>query len=439
MRGLEKKLREKTAVVSVIGLGYVGLPLITEFARAGFKTVGFDVDPQKVAAIGRGESYIADVPSEDLLGLVKAGRLRATTDPKALKKSDTISICVPTPLRKTKDPDISYVVRAVEVVRSILHRGMLVVMESTTYPGTTNELVLPALESTGLRVGRDFSLAFSPERIDPGNRQFGTKNIPKVMGGVTARCTTLGQLLYEAAVHKVIPVSSPRAAEMVKLLENTFRAVNIGLVNEMAIMCDKLGLDTWEIIEAAATKPFGFMKFVPGPGLGGECIPVDPHYLAWKLKLLNYTARFIELASEVNSHMPDFVVDKVMQALNERKQCLNGARVLVLGVTYKRDVVDIRESPILQVISLLRRRGARVDYHDPYFAEVVVDEVRLRSLNGTPNPAAAKLAGYDCVVIGTDHSTYDYGRIVAHARLIVDTRNATRLTNGAARAPIVKL
>src|SRR5712692_1802467 len=439
MRNLEKKLKEKTAVVSVIGLGYVGLPLITEFARAGFRTVGFDVDSQKVAQIQRGQSYIADVPSEDVAALVKAGRLQATCDPKVLQKSDTVSICVPTPLRKTKDPDISYVLKAVEVVKQALHRGMLVVMESTTYPGTTNELVLPALESTGLKVGKDFGLAFSPERIDPGNKQFGTKTIPKVMGGVTAACTRAAKLLYESAVHQVIPVSSPRAAEMVKLLENTFRAVNIGLVNEMAIMCDKLGLDTWEIIEAAATKPFGFMKFVPGPGLGGECIPVDPHYLAWKLKLLNYTARFIELASEVNSHMPDFVVEKVAQALNEQKQCVNGSKVLVLGVTYKKDVADIRESPILHVISLLRKRGAVVDYHDPYFGEITVEEVKLKSLNSTANPTVAKLASYDCVVIGTDHTSYDYKAIVTHARLVVDTRNATGLVTGVDTSHVVKL
>lgn len=440
MRDLEKKLKEKTAVVSVIGLGYVGLPLITEFARAGFKTVGFDVDPNKVASINRGESYINDVPTEDLAALVKAGRLRATSDPKALKKSDTVSICVPTPLRKTKDPDISYVLKAIEVVKSVLHPGMLVVMESTTYPGTTNELVLPALESTKLKVGKDFFLAFSPERIDPGNRQFGTKTIPKVMGGVTPACTQLAKLLYESAVHKVIPVSSPRAAEMVKLLENTFRAVNIGLVNEIAIMCNKLGLDTWEIIEAAATKPFGFMKFTPGPGLGGECIPVDPHYLAWKLKMLNYTARFIELASEVNSHMPDFVVEKVGYALNEQKKCLKGSKILVLGVTYKKDVIDIRESPIIHVINLLRKCGALVDYHDPYIPELMVEEdVKLKSLNSTPNPTVSKLSSYDCVVIGTDHSSYDYGAIVANTRLVVDTRNATGLITGTDKSHVIKL
>ncbi|MBI1747038.1 MAG: nucleotide sugar dehydrogenase [Acidobacteria bacterium] len=439
MHELEKKLRTKTAVVSVIGLGYVGLPLITEFARSGFRTVGFDVDESKVDRINRGESYITDVPADDLRALVKDRRLRATGDREALRAVDTISICVPTPLRKTKDPDISFVLKALDVVKSVLHPGMLIVLESTTYPGTTNELALPELESTGLKVGKDFCLAFSPERIDPGNKQFVTKTIPKVMGGVTPTCTQMAKLLYEAAVDKVIPVSSPRIAEMVKLLENTFRAVNIGLVNEMAIMCNKLGLDTWEIIEAAATKPFGFMKFTPGPGLGGECIPVDPHYLSWKLKMLNYTARFIELASEVNSHMPDFVVEKVAFALNNQKKCLNGSRILVLGVTYKKDVVDIRESPIIHVINLLRKHGACVEYHDPYIHELVVEHGQLTSQNSTANPTAAQLAAYDCVVIGTDHSSYDYKAIVENAQLIVDTRNATSVVRGLDVSHVVKL
>lgn len=440
MQELEKKIHNKTAVVSVIGLGYVGLPLITEFAKAGFKTIGFDVDGRKVEKINSGVSYIHDVPSEEIAALVKKGHLKATTDFGLLRTVDTVSICVPTPLRKTKDPDISYVVRAIDVIKKNLHSGMLVVLESTTYPGTTNELLLPEFQREHFKVGIDFSLAFSPERIDPGNKTYKTRNIPKVIGGVTPTCTRLATLLYGQIVERVVPVSSPRAAEMVKLLENTFRAVNIGLVNEIAIMCNKLGIDTWEVIDAAATKPFGFMKFTPGPGLGGECIPVDPHYLSWKLKMLNYTARFILLASEVNSHMPDFVVEKIACVLNEERKCLNGSKILILGVTYKKDVVDLRESPILEIIKLLQKRGADVYYHDPYVPELKAEEINLKSLNSDPNPTFSELTAYDCVVIGTDHSLYDYASMATHAKLIVDTRNAMAgLGDSNRHARIVKL
>jgi UDP-N-acetyl-D-glucosamine dehydrogenase len=418
---LEQKIASGEAVVGTLGLGYVGLPLSVEFASAGLRVIGFDLDRAKVEALNRGESYIQDVPAEKLAPLVKGGRLQASVDFARLGDCDAIIICVPTPLGKTKDPDLSMVVEASKAIAARLRTGQLVVLESTTYPGTTEELILPLLEERGLEVGKSFFLAFSPERVDPGNARYGTRNTPKIIGGVTPVCTRVARSLYGKAVDVVIPVSSTRAAEMVKLLENTFRSVNIGLVNEVALMCARLGVDVWEVIDAAATKPFGFMPFYPGPGLGGHCIPIDPLYLSWKLKTLNYRARFIELAGEVNSGMPEHVCARVVEALNERERSLKGSRVLVLGVAYKRDVDDVRESPALDILKLLESRGARVEYNDPYVASVQLDGSKLRSAELMPAVREA-----DVVVIVTDHSAYRYPEIVQAARLIVDTRNATK-------------
>jgi UDP-N-acetyl-D-glucosamine dehydrogenase len=428
---LLQRLNNRQARIGIIGLGYVGLPLAVEFAEAGFDVVGIDVIADKVAQLNAGHSYIADIPSERLAPLVKAGKFSATTDYAAVASLDAISICVPTPLRKTKDPDMSYVIQAVEQVTAHAHPGLLIVLESTTYPGTTDELVVPKLEEAGFRVGEQVFVAFSPERIDPANPKFGVRNTPKVVGGVTEACTTVTYALYSTAVDHVVRVSSPATAEMVKLLENTFRAVNIGLVNEMALMCDKLGVDVWEVIEAAKTKPFGFMPFYPGPGLGGHCIPIDPLYLSWKLKTLNYTARFIELASEINTSMPAYVVGKVADALNDDAKSVRGSNVVVLGVAYKRDVDDVRESPALDVIHLLREKGANVRYHDPF-----VPHFRLEDgarMDSTPY-SSALLREADCVVIITDHTTIDWADVVQNARLIVDSRNATaKIAAGAAR------
>jgi UDP-N-acetyl-D-glucosamine dehydrogenase len=415
-----EKIESRSLRVAVIGLGYVGLPLAITFAQAGFHVEGLDVDEQKVEKANRGESYIPDIPDRTLQALIAEKRLHFTTDFAVLDQVDAVSICVPTPLRKTRDPDISYIIAAAQQVQAHLHAGQLIVLESTTYPGTTDEVVLPALESTGLQVGVDFFLAFSPERIDPGNPDFGTHNTPKVVGGVTQTCTEIAQAYYAAAIEKVIPLSSARVAEMTKLLENTFRAVNIALVNEIAIICDKLGISVWEVIEAAATKPFGFMPFFPGPGLGGHCIPVDPHYLSWKLKTLDYTARFIELAAEVNSSMPQYVVEKVGQALNDRRRCFNGATILVLGVAYKRNVGDVRESPALDIIQELMQRKAVVIYNDEYVPSLCVMDRELRS----QSLSSGLLQAADCVVIVADHSYYDIPWIVREARCIVDTRNA---------------
>jgi len=365
-RALMARIDARTACAGVVGLGYVGLPLAVELARAGFRTIGFDVDASKASAISRGESYVPDVPSDEIRALTAAGRLEATTDFGALERVDTIHICVPTPLRKTKDPDLSYVIAVVEHIAVRIRSGQLVVLESTTYPGTTEEVVRPQLERSGLAVGRDVFLAFSPERVDPGNPVFRTRNVPKVIGGCTPACTALASAVYGTAVDRVVPVSSTRVAEMVKLLENTFRAVNIGLVNELALMCDRLGIDVWEVVDAAKTKPFGFMPFYPGPGLGGHCIPIDPFYLSWKARQNGFEARFIELAGHVNGAMPHFVVDKITEALNTRRKAVNGAPVLVAGITYKRDIDDIRESPALDVMGLLHARGARVSYSDPH-------------------------------------------------------------------------
>ena len=423
-RNLTDRLRQRTARTGVIGLGYVGLPLAVEFARAGFSTTGIDLDRRKVDAVTQGMSYIPDVPTADVARLVADGTLRATTDFSVIAELDTINICVPTPLRKTKDPDMSYIVSAVEEIAKYLHPGLLVVLESTTYPGTTEELVKPMLEAGGLQAGIDFFLAFSPERVDPGNPTFHTRNVPKVVGGLGTASTELASLLYGAAIERIVPVSSPQAAEMVKLLENTFRMVNIGLVNEIALMCDRLGLDVWEIVKAAATKPFGFMPFYPGPGLGGHCIPIDPFYLSWKAKQTGFDPRFIELAGQINGAMPHFVVDKIGDALNRHRKAINGSTVLVLGVAYKRDIDDMRESPSLDVMALLHQKGARVRYADPY-----VPALPARAWHGgidmTTEPLTADaIAAADCVAILTEHRTVDYDMVLDSAKLIVDTRNA---------------
>lgn len=419
---LQEKISSQSLQVGIIGLGYVGLPLAATFAQAGFHVTGFDVDQQKVDQANRGESYIADIASHTLQALLASGHLHFTTDFAALDEIDAVSICVPTPLRKTRDPDITYIIAATQQVRAHLHPQQLVVLESTTYPGTTDEILLPELESTGLKVGTDFFLAFSPERIDPGNAHFNASNTPKIVGGITAACTELAQAFYGAAIATVVPVSSARVAEMVKLLENTFRAVNIGLVNEIAIICERLHIDVWEVIDAAATKPFGFMRFLPGPGLGGHCIPIDPHYLSWKLKTLDYTARFIELAAEINGSMPHYVVDKIAQALNEQRRSFNGATVLILGVAYKGNVSDVRESPALDIIQALIHRKAIVLYNDEYVPSLNLPE---RTLHSQPLSSGI-LQAADCVVIVTDHSYYDVPWIVTEARSIVDTRNMTR-------------
>ena len=418
------RIAERDARIGIVGLGYVGLPLAVAFAREGFNVIGVDVDPDKVASLNRAESYIEDVPSAVLEPLVRDGRLRATTDYADLADVEAISICVPTPLRKTRDPDISYIVHAADCLAAYMPpgQGQLIVLESTTYPGTTDEIVLPRFSLDGLEVGRDFFMAFSPERIDPGRTDYTVRTTPKVIGGTTPACLEVAVALYGTVVDNPVPVSNTATAEMVKLLENTFRAVNIGLVNEVALMCDKLGLNVWEVVGAAATKPYGFMPFYPGPGLGGHCIPIDPHYLSWKLRTLNYTARFIELAAEVNSHMPDYVVSKVADALNDERKAMNGSRILVLGVAYKRDVGDVRESPALDVIHLLRGRGAAVEYHDPYVSSARLDGYSLSSVDLT----AEALAAADCVVVVTDHAAFDWEWITANTRLVVDTRNAIK-------------
>jgi len=424
------RLHSRTATVGVVGMGYVGLPLAVEFAHAGYRVIGLDLNPAKVDQLNAGVSYIPDVPTETLAPLVETGRLCATSSFEELRQADAISICVPTPLRKTKDPDMSYVISAADEVGKICHEGQLVVLESTTYPGTTEEVIVPRLLSNGLKVGENVFVAFSPERVDPGNAKFGVRNTPKVVGGVTPACVEAARALYAPAVDRVVTVSSPTAAEMVKLLENTFRAVNIGLVNEMAIMCQRLGLDVWEVIEAAASKPFGFMPFYPGPGLGGHCIPIDPLYLSWKLRALNYTARFIELASEINTSMPIYVTTMVMNALNDDGKALRGARVGVLGMAYKRDIDDVRESPALDIHELLEAKGAQVTFHDPY-----VERVRLsgeRVVTSVPL-TAEWLAEQDAVVIVTDHSVFDPAFILEHARLVVDTRNKLKGVRGKAR------
>lgn len=421
---LLSKILSHEARVGVVGLGYVGLPLCVEFASAGFSVTGIDLDAKKVDSINQGVSYIQDVPSAILAPLVASGKFRATTDFSAVRELDTINIAVPTPLRKTKDPDMSYIVAAAQSMVPHLTSGKLLILESTTYPGTTNELLLPMFERDGLRVGQDFFLCFSPERVDPGNIRFQTHNIPKVVGGITPACTRLGAQFYQQALDRVVPVSDTRVAEMVKLLENTFRMVNIGMVNEMALLCDRMGINVWEVIDAAATKPFGFMPFYPGPGLGGHCIPIDPFYLSWKSRENGFEARFIELAGAINSHMPEFVVDKVKNALNEFRLSLKGSRIHILGVAYKRNIDDVRESPALDIIHLLEKRGASVTYSDPFVPHLKKDEFLTHAMDAIPAEEGAAAA--DCVVIVTDHEAFDYSRIVAKARLIVDTRNALR-------------
>jgi UDP-N-acetyl-D-glucosamine dehydrogenase len=416
---LQHKIKSRTARVGVVGLGYVGLPLAMEFAKAGFSVIGIDVQEEKIARLNWGDSYIQDVPSESLARLVADHRFRATTDFSVIADLDTINIAVPTPLRKTKDPDMSFVVSACREVVKYLSSGKLVILESTTYPGTTDELVLPMLEKTGLRVGEEFFLCFSPERIDPGNPKYQTNNIPKVVGGITPVCTELGSLFYSQALETVVPVSSTRVAEMVKLLENTFRMINIGLVNELAMMCDRMDINIWEVIDAAATKPFGFMPFYPGPGLGGHCIPIDPFYLSWKSKQAGIEARFIELAGYINGQMPHFVVDKVQNALNEAQKPLKGSHIHILGVAYKRDIEDVRESPALDIILLLERKGARITYSDPYVPEIQFGGRLLKS-----EDAVAMAADADCVLVATNHTQFDYPGILESASLIVDARNA---------------
>ena len=424
------KIENRTACVGVVGLGYVGLPLALEFANAGFHVIGYDVSERVTKALMSGKSHIQDVPSAKLARLVKAGKFEATADESRMREMDAVLIAVPTPLAKTRDPDMSYVLASADAIGRHCRPGVVIILESTTYPGTTRELMQPKLEAAGLTVGQDVFLAFSPERVDPGNPKWNTKNTPKVVGGITAACTEVASALYATCLDTIVPVSGTETAELVKLLENTFRSVNIGLVNEMAIVCDKLGVNIWEVIDAAATKPFGFMKFTPGPGIGGHCIPLDPHYLAWKMRTLNYKTRFIDLASEINSEMPAIVVGKVVQALNEEKKAVNGSRILVLGVAYKKDIDDMRESPALDIMRLLESQGAKVFYHDPYVAKFKEDGHEHVSVALTDK----EITHADAVVIVTDHSSVDYQRVVDIAGVVVDTRNATaKLTKGKGR------
>ncbi len=418
---LRERISNKKAHVGVLGLGYVGLPLAVEFARAGFQVTGIDVLQSKVDQFNAGRSYVKDVKDDVFGPLVRSGRLRATSDFSVIEQLDTIDICVPTPLRKTKDPDMSFVVSATDAIAQYLHPGLLVMLESTTYPGTTDELLLPKLKSTGLEVGKDFFLCFSPERVDPGNPKFQTSNIPKVVGGITPTCTEMGALFYQQALETVVPVSSTRVAEMVKLLENTFRMINIGLVNELALMCDRMEIDVWEVIDAAATKPFGFMPFYPGPGLGGHCIPIDPFYLSWKSKEAGIEARFIELAGYINGRMPEFVVEKIQNALNDASKPVRGSHVHVLGTAYKRDIDDVRESPALDIILLLQKRGANVTFSDPFVTKIQINGAHLES-----QPLLPSVESADCVVIVTDHSGVDYASVVKQSKLILDTRNALK-------------
>lgn len=419
-------MTDSTKTVGIIGLGYVGLPLAVEAGKGGFNVLGFDVNQAVADLVNRGESHILDVPPAEVTELTSAGRLEATIDMSRLAECDIISICVPTPLSKTRDPDVSYIISASEAVAGELRKGQLVVLESTTYPGTTREVLLPALEATGLKVGEDFHLCFSPERVDPGNEVWTTKNTPKVVGGITAACTSAGADFYGTFLDTIVPVTSTEAAEMTKILENTFRAVNIGLVNETAIIAERLGVDVWEVIDAAATKPFGFMKFTPGPGLGGHCIPVDPHYLSWKMRTLNYKTRFIELASDINSEMPYFVVDKVREALNRQQKSVNGSSILVMGVAYKRDIEDVRESPALDIIQLLMEDGASVSYHDPFVAELHEEGIELSTVAMTDDA----LSSADAVVILTDHTDIDYDRVVAQSEVLIDARHVAPRPEG---------
>jgi UDP-N-acetyl-D-glucosamine dehydrogenase len=423
---LRCKIEDRSASIAIIGMGYVGLPLAVEFGRVGFKITGIDILDRKIKTLNAGKSDVDDIKDYEVKELSDLKRLYTTNDFSHLKKADVAIICVPTPLNKTKDPDVSFILAAVSEISKYLHKGMLIVLESTSYPGTTDELLREKFEATGLKLGTDFFLAFSPERVDPGNPKYQTRNTPKVVGGATPACLKVAQYFYEQVISQVIPVSSTKTAEMVKLLENTFRSVNIGLVNEVALMCDRLGIDVWEVIDAAASKPFGFMPFYPGPGLGGHCIPIDPHYLSWKLKSLNYYARFIELAGDINSHMPEYVVEKIVNALNTRKKAINSSVILVLGVAYKRDISDLRESPALDVIRLLQEKGANVKYVDPFVSSIKMEvgpDMKAIPLN------EQILKSADCVAIITDHSSFNYQWVVDKANLIVDTRNATKNVN----------
>ena len=425
-RALEYKIGNRSARLGVIGLGYVGLSLATEMAQAGFHATGVDLDRRKVESINAGISHIPDVTNETLFPLVAAERLTATQSLAAVENLDAVSVCVPTPLRKSKDPDLSYIIAAFEAVRNHLRPEQLIILESTTYPGTTRELVLPILERSGMEVGKDFFLAYSPERVDPGNKKYTTRKIPKVIGGMTRRCTELAALLYQNFVETIVPVASPETAEMVKLLENTFRSVNIALANEMALVCHGLGINVWDVIEAAQTKPFGFMPFYPGPGLGGHCIPIDPYYLTWKARMNGVEPRLIELAGHINSEMPGFTIKRVADALNERQKSLKGSRVLIVGVTYKRDVSDIRESPALDVVRGLREKGAVVSYTDPYVPSLEIDGSRIESIKLAPKT----IESMDCLVLLTDHSNFNYEMIAKHSHLVVDSRNALKSFSG---------
>ena len=422
MNELKAKLQSRNATAAVIGLGYVGLPLAMEIAAAGFRVIGIDLDEKKIALLNQAKSYILDVSEKTVADAISRQTFTATTNFAALAEADTVSICVPTPLSKSRDPDISYILSATEEIRKHLHKGQLIVLESTTYPGTTDELIAPELESSGLKIGRDFCVAFSPERIDPGNPKFNTRNTPKIVGGITETCTETARLFYSQFIERVIPVSSTKCAEMVKLLENTFRSVNIGMVNELALMCDVLGVDVYEVIDAAATKPFGFSPFYPGPGLGGHCIPIDPHYLAWKLKALNFQARFIGLAAEINGMMPSVVSTLVADGLNRFSKSIRGSKIMVLGVAYKKNVSDCRESPALDVMRLLKDKGALLSYNDPFVTTLRLGSNILKSVDASP----AEIAKHDCVIILTDHTSYDFQKIVEAAKLVVDTRNSTK-------------
>jgi UDP-N-acetyl-D-glucosamine dehydrogenase len=427
---LEEKIRTRQAKVGIVGLGYVGLPLAVEFAEAGFEVTGIDISESKTAKVNAAESYIGDISSRTLAPLVESGKLRATTDFSVIRDLDTINICVPTPLRKTKDPDMSFIIASCEEIARYAHPGMLVILESTTYPGTTDEVVRPMLEKAGLKVGEDLFLCFSPERVDPGNAKFHTRNIPKVVGGATEACTNVGRTFYSQALETVVPVSSTQVAEMVKLLENTYRMINIGMVNEIAMMCDRIKINVWEVIDAAATKPFGFMPFYPGPGLGGHCIPIDPFYLSWKTKQAGIEARFIELAGYINGQMPHFVVDKVQNALNDHSKAVRGSHIHIMGVAYKKDIEDVRESPAIDIMLLLKARGARLTYSDPYVHQMKLDGETLKA---EPESLVSKA---DCVVIVTDHAKFDYRGLAASAKLIVDTRNALK---GVSQPNLVRL
>lgn len=417
---LQNKINDKSAKIGIIGLGYVGLPLAVEFANNNFTVIGIDIDKKRVARVNSGNNYIGDVSDDNFSQLVSSNKIRATNDFSIIEEIDAAIICVPTPLNKLKDPDVSYILNVLKQLSKYIHPGMLISLESTTYPGTTRELILPALEKNGLTIGKDFYLCFSPERVDPGNEKYQIKNTPKVVGGITENCTKFGKMLYESVIDTVVPVSSPESAETVKLLENTFRSINIGLANEVAIMCEKLGVDVWEVIDAAATKPFGFMKFTPGPGLGGHCIPIDPHYLAWKMKTLDYRARFIELAGEINTGMPNHVINLVSSGLNRFQKSINGSKILVLGIAYKNDIDDVRESPALDVMTLLEQGGAIVDYYDEYVPKIKWNDIEKEGKN---NLNVELLKSYDVVVIVTDHSNIDYEFVKAQSKLIIDTRN----------------